>query len=315
MAVARPREPDQAATGWVAACWRGHGIKPTLPGCRKGTFGMRTGYTSPPVLLRMNKLLSAGMLLASLAGTGRAAHAQASASPGQPWGSWVILTAQLPGSAEHRWGGYVELQGRSNAVARQFFYYELKGGVSFDVDPNFAVLVGGGHYSTSDYRALDAGPLNTEKRLWQQLALTQYAKRLKLEHRYRVEQRWFSFRDDSTAFRQRMRYRLNVFFPLNKKAITTGTFFLSAYDEIFLNPRGPVFERNRVYGGVGYQFTTHLVVQLGYVHQANYNYTTTNSRLVLQNTVVKNNIVLALAYKFAHRTDAPGQERLPSQQD
>jgi hypothetical protein len=263
----------------------------------------------------MNKRCFIGLLLACLVGSTRQARAQAATSPGQPWGSWVILTAQLPGSAEHRWGGYVELQARSNALARQFFYYEVKGGASFDIDPNFTVLVGGGRYSTSDYRALDDGPLNTEKRLWEQLVLTQYAKRLKLEHRYRIEQRWFTFRDDSTAFRQRLRYRLNAFYPLNKKTVTTGTLFLSAYDEIFLNPRGPVFERNRVYGGIGYQFTKHLIAQLGYVNQANYNYATQQGQVVLQNTAAKNNLVLALTYKFAHRTDAPGQERLPSQQD
>ena len=260
----------------------------------------------------MNKLFLAGALLATLA---PAARAQTPATPGQPWGSWLILTAQLPGSAEHRWGSYVELQGRSQALARQFFYYEAKGGVSFDIDPNFTVLVGGGRYSTSDYRALEDGPLNTEKRLWEQLVLTQYSKRLKLEHRYRIEQRWFTFRDDSTAFRQRLRYRLNAFYPLNKKTITTGTFFLSAYDEIFLNPRGPVFERNRVYGGVGYQFSPHFIAQLGYVNQANYNYITRQGQPVLQNTAAKNNLVLALTYKFARKSAVPATEQLPSQQD
>ncbi|MDO7876581.1 DUF2490 domain-containing protein [Hymenobacter sp. ASUV-10] len=263
----------------------------------------------------MNKTILAGALLLALVGAAPSARAQAPLNPVQPWGSWVILTAQLPGSTEHRWGGYVEAQGRSNALARQFFYYELKGGVSFDIDPNFTFLVGGGRYSTSDYKDLDAGPLNTEKRLWEQLVLTQYSKRLKLEHRYRIEQRWFSFRDDSSSFRQRFRYRLNAFFPLNKKTITTGTLFLSAYDEIFLNPRGPVFERNRVYGGVGYQFTKHLIAQLGYVNQANYNYKTADGQFILQNTAAKNNLVLAVTYKFSHRAVPPGQERLPSQQD
>ncbi|MDJ0367850.1 DUF2490 domain-containing protein [Hymenobacter sp. H14-R3] len=262
----------------------------------------------------MTKHFWGGALLALLAGRA-AAQAPAPLNPVQPWGSWVIATVQLPGSTEHRWGGYAELQGRSDALAHRFFYYELKGGASFDIDPNFTVLIGGGRYATSDYKDLGAGPLNIEKRLWQQLILSQYSHRLKLEHRYRIEQRWFHFRDDSTAFRQRFRYRLNAFFPLNKKTITAGTLFLSAYDEIFLNPRGPVFERNRLYGGVGYQIDKHLIVQLGYVNQANYNYTNAQGQFVLQNTAAKNNLVLALTYKLAHRAVPPGQERLPSQQD
>jgi hypothetical protein len=106
------------------------------------------------------------------------------------------------------------------------------------------------------------------------------------------------------------------FLPLNHKAIEPGTVFLSAYDEIFLNPKGPVFERNRLYGGVGYQFDKHFVLQAGYVNQANYNYTATQGQFVLQNTAAKNNVVLSLTYKILHGvTDAQPTEKLPSQQD
>lgn len=255
------------------------------------------------------------MLLAALLGTAPAAHAQTPLNPVQPWGTWFIATVQLPGNVEHKWGGFAEVQARTNGLFKEYFYNELKAGVSYDLDPNFTLAVAGGRYSTSDYKDLGAGPLNTEKRLWEQLVLTQYSHRLKLEHRYRIEQRWFTFRDDSTAFRQRFRYRLNAFLPLNKKTITTGTVFLAAYDEIFLNPKGPVFERNRVYGGVGYQITPHIVVQVGYVNQANYNYTAQQGQFILQNTAAKNNIVMAFTYKLAHRAVPPGQEQLPTQQD
>ncbi|GAB3635735.1 hypothetical protein GCM10027422_13250 [Hymenobacter arcticus] len=76
-----------------------------------------------------------------------------------------------------------------------------------------------------------------------------------------------------------------------------------------------MFERNRVYGGIGYQVDKHLIVQLGYVNQANYNYANDQGQFVLQNTAAKNNVVLALTYKLAHRAVPPGQESLPSQQD
>jgi hypothetical protein len=222
---------------------------------------------------------------------------------------------QLPGSATNRWGGFAEVQVRTNAVFHQYFYNELKAGGTFDIDPNFTVGVAGGRYTTSDYQDLGAGPLNNEKRLWEQVVLTQYSHRLKLEHRYRIEQRWFTFRDDRTEFRQRFRYRLNGFFPLNSKKIEPGTVFLVAYDEIFLNPKGPVFERNRLYGGVGYQFNKHFIMQAGYVNQANYNYTANQGQFVLQNTAAKNNVVLNLTYKLLHRSAAPPTETLPSQPD
>ena len=255
----------------------------------------------------------AGLLLAL---TASSARAQTVLNPVQPWGSWLIGTVQLPGDATHKWGGFAEVQARTNAVFHQYFYNELKAGGSFDIDPNFTVAIAGGRYSTSDYQDLGAGPLNVEKRLWEQLVLTQYSHRLKIEHRYRIEQRWLEFRDGSTEFRQRLRYRFNGFLPLNHKTIGPGTFFLSAYDEIFLNPKGPVFERNRVYGGLGYQFDKHFILQAGYVNQSNYNYTATQGQFVLQNTAAKNNVVLGLTYKLLHKNaGAQPTEKLPSQQD
>ncbi len=263
----------------------------------------------------MKNAYATGLLLALLAGNTSAARAQTPANPAQPWGSWFIGTVQLPGSAEHKWGGFAEGQARTEAVFRHYFYHELKLGLSYDFDPNFTVLVGGGRYATADYRNLGAGPLNVEKRLWEQVVLTQYSSRLKLEHRYRVEQRWFNFRDDSTAFRQRLRYRLTAFLPLNAKTIAAGTVFLTAYDEIFLNPKGPVFERNRFYAGVGCQVDAHFIVQAGWVDQANFNLPAfKQGQFVPQNTSAKNNVVLALTYKLAHRAAAP-TELLPSQQD
>jgi hypothetical protein len=256
----------------------------------------------------------AGLLLAL--GAAGHAHAQTVLNPEQPWGSWLVGTVQLPGSASSRWGGFAEVQARTNGVFRQYFYSELKGGGTFDIDPNFTVGIAGGRYATSDYQDLGAGPLNSEKRLWEQIVLTQYSHRLKLEHRYRIEQRWFTFRDGRTEFRQRFRYRVNAFLPINHKKIEPGTVFLVAYNEIFLNPRGPVFERNRVYGGVGYQFNKHLFLQVGYVNQANYNYTANQGQFILQNTAAKNNIVVNMTFKILHRNaKAQPIEKLPSQPD
>lgn len=264
----------------------------------------------------IKRILILGLPLALLGSSGRPARAQTPANPAQPWGSWLITTVQLPGNADHRWGGYAEVQARTNAVFRQYFYNELKAGASYDLDRNFTVLLGGGRYATTEYQNRAAGPLNVEKRLWQQVVLTQYSSRLKLEHRYRIEQRWFRFRDDSTSFRQRFRYRLNAFLPLNHKTIGPHTVFLSAYDELFLNPKGPVFERNRIYFGAGYQFNDHLTAQLGWVNQANYNLPAfRQGEFIPQNTSAKQNVVLALAYRLAHHANAPRPERLPSQQD
>lgn len=237
-------------------------------------------------------------------------------NPVQPWGSWFIGTLLLPGSAERKWGGFAEAQARTNGVFREYFYNELKVGLSYDLDRNFTLMLAGGRYATSDYKALKDGPLNVEKRFWQQVVMSQYTHRLKLEHRYRVEERWFGYRDDSTDFRMRLRYRLNAFLPLNKPTITNQTLFLSFFDEIFLNPKGPVFERNRVYAGVGYQVNAHVTAQAGWINQANYNLPAfRQGQFIPQNTAAKNNLLLTVVYRLARRGPTPAPEQLPSQQD
>lgn len=238
--------------------------------------------------------------------------AQTSLTSPTPVGSWFIGTVQLP-TGEKKWGGFAELQARSNGPFTQYFYYELKGGVSYDIDRNFSLMMAGGQYATYDYQDLTAGPLNSEKRLWEQLIVNQYLSRLKFEHRYRVEQRWFTFRDGSQPFRNRIRYRLNTFIPLNNRTITEKTVFLSLYDEIFLNPIGPVFERNRFYAGAGYQLNSQWILQLGMVNQTNYNPATFESGVFTpQLSSGKYNVVVGLTYRLKRHSNA---EKLPSQPD
>ena len=238
-----------------------------------------------------------------------------SLTPTSPWGTWLICTIQLP-AGEKKWGGFAELQARSNDLFRQYFYNELKAGISYDIDRNFSLMVAGGHYATYDYQDLSTGPLNSEKRLWEQLIINQYLSRVKFEHRYRVEQRWFTYRDGTTPYRNRIRYRLNMFVPFNNRTITDNTVFLSVYDEIFLNPIGPTFERNRFYAGVGYQLNPQWVLQVGVVNQTNYNPATFESGVFTpQLASGKNNLVVGLTYRLKRRHDGQKLEKLPSQPD
>ena len=238
--------------------------------------------------------------------------AQTAVTPSTAWGTWLIGTIQLPGG-DTKWGGFAEVQARSNGVFNQYFYNELKGGVSYDLDRNFTLTLAGGRYATYDYQDLSAGPLNTEKRLWEQLIINQYLSRLKFEHRYRVEQRWLTFRDGADTYRSRVRYRLNMFVPLNHHTFSDKTVFLSIYNEIFLNPVGPAFERNRLYAGVGYQLNQQWILQAGLVNQTNYNAANFDQGLFTpQSNAGKNNIVLGLTYRIKRSKPS---EKLPSQPD
>ncbi len=253
------------------------------------------------------------LLLISLVSSS-VAFAQTVSQPTNTWGTWFIGTVLMPASPSTRWGGYVEVQARSNGVFNQYFYNELKGGISYDLDRDVQVMAAAGRYQTNDYQDLSTGPLNVEKRVWEQLVLNQYLDRIRFEHRYRLEQRWFDFRGNTTEFRNRFRYRLNLFIPLNSPKIGTGTVFASVYDEIFLNPKGPVFERNRLYGGLGYQFSPRWVAQVGWVNQTNYSAASfTQNQFTPIVSAGKNNLVLSVIFRIIRKSN--DAEQLPSQPD
>lgn len=179
-------------------------------------------------------------------------------------GSWTVLTTRV--TLNKKWGVYNELQLRSQSFYSDFYYHEIKGGVSYSLNKSFTFLVGIGDYQTYTNGGSFVKPLSAhETRLWEQLTMNQYLDRLKFEHRYRIEQRWFK-----TGYRNRFRYRLNAALPLNHKKMGPKTFYIASFDEIFLSDKAPFFERNRFFVGPGYQINKLLTIQPGYVYQYDY---------------------------------------------
>lgn len=101
-----------------------------------------------------------------------------------------------------------------------------------------------------------------EHRIYQQFITKQGFGRVSLLHRYRFEQRFFE--DD---FRLRLRYFLAINVALNQKTMVDKTVYLSAYNEIFVNTEQVFFDRNRIYGGVGYRFSKNFRTELGIMNQ------------------------------------------------
>jgi hypothetical protein len=124
------------------------------------------------------------------------------------------------------------------------------------------ITAGYGHIGSHVYLSEKKSPEVEEHRIWQQFITVNKVGRLKLEHRYRIEQRWIN-----KEYKNRIRYRLMAFYPINKPTIEQGTIFLGIYDEIFLNTQQNYFDRNRLYGALGYQINKLTGVQAGMLHQ------------------------------------------------
>ena len=149
----------------------------------------------------------------------------------------------------------------------------LRTGLNYHFKPNASATFGYAHIGNHVYESVRKSPETEEHRIWQQLLTTNNIGRVKFEHRYRLEERFAE-----TDFKIRFRYRLMLFVPLNRPKIETGTMYLGFYDEIFINDKATFFDRNRLYGGLGYQHADNIHFQIGVLRQE----TQTASKTFLQ---------------------------------
>jgi hypothetical protein len=179
-------------------------------------------------------------------------------------GSWNILNFNL--KLNPKWNVFMETQLRSLSFYDQFHYYEYKTGATYKIKNTVSVTTGIGSYNTYSEGGNFENPIqNKEIRTWLQLSMKNDLDFVVLEHRYRAEQRF-----TSNGYRNRFRYRIGAIVPINNKQIVPKTFYVSAWNEIFFTDLEPYFERNRMFVGLGYEFSKQLAVQTGYIHQFDY---------------------------------------------
>lgn len=144
-------------------------------------------------------------------------------------------------------------------------YYEIKGGIGYNLTKNNKPFIGIGRYGNYKNRIMD----KEEFRLWLQDVIDVKAGKFKFENRFRAEKSWFYEPvKDVYSDRIRLRYRLNISVPLNAEAVKPGTVFANAYDEVFfITTEKPLFARNRVFGGFGYQIDENFGIASGYLWQ------------------------------------------------
>jgi hypothetical protein len=184
-------------------------------------------------------------------------------------GGWYIVNMNY--HLNDKFVLYGEVQARSQHLADDFFYHELKAGASYNLSSGQSVFIGVGNYETYTFPGNFKKPVAVnENRIWEQFTMSHYINRVKFEHRYRIEQRWLN-----GDYANRFRYRLSATIPINHATVTNNTLFAFTFDELFFTDKPPYFLRNRIYGGLGYQFNKHITVQTGFIRQ--YDYRTTDN--------------------------------------
>lgn len=177
-------------------------------------------------------------------------------------GNWLIYIGNK--KLNSKWNIHNEVQYRNYNAVGDLEQLLLRTGVGYNLsENNDNILLGYGYILSENYVGDSDDKISiNEHRIFQQFTTKQKVGSVGLSHRYRFEQRFVE--DD---FKMRFRYFLGINVPLQYKEDAKNPLYLSFYNEIFLNTKSSVFDRNRVFGGLGYKFSDNLRMELGYMNQ------------------------------------------------
>ena len=177
-------------------------------------------------------------------------------------GNWLIYIGSK--KVNEKWNIHNEVQYRNYNSIGDLEQLLLRTGVGYNLsENNNNLLLGYGYILSQNYAANGTDKFDVnEHRIFQQFTTKQKLGRVGLSHRYRFEQR---FVED--AYKMRFRYFLSLNIPLAKKEVENPKYYLSAYNEIFLNSKSTIFDRNRVNGGIGYKLNAKVRIEAGYMNQ------------------------------------------------
>lgn len=203
-------------------------------------------------------------------------------------GGWYMFTFNKD-FAESRFGFQGDVQYRTWDGSGDLEQLLLRGGITYR--PNALpgkYTLGLANITSGQFG--DSKQTRTENRTYQEAVIPQRVG-LKgfLRHRFRFEQRWVNGQD----FRTRFRYALFANVPLNRSDLSPGAFYLALYNEVFINGERDIgggaevdfYDRNRLYGALGYKFSDSGQIQVGYMQQHT-------------NIVKKGQFQLSLNYNF-----------------
>lgn len=175
---------------------------------------------------------------------------------------------------------YGEYQWRREGPIQHWQQSLARAGVQYHFNRNVSALLGYGYIITYPYGDYPAGPHTIpEHRIFEQLSWNDNRGRISLNHRFRLEQRFLGQVDQKADEKEvqrynylnRFRYQLRAQMPINRKAMSDKTWYVAAYDEIFIgfgpNVNQNIFDQNRIGLLLGYQLNKTLRLEGGFFNQ------------------------------------------------
>lgn len=176
------------------------------------------------------------------------------------FGNWLIYIGSK--KLNDTWNIHNEVQYRNYNFIGDLEQLLLRTGLGYTFNEGKSnILIGYGYILSENYLDNSTEKVSVnEHRIFQQFTSKQKIGVVGLSHRYRFEQRFVE-----SDYKLRFRYFLSANIPLTNKE--NNKLYLSAYNEIFLNTESNVFDRNRVYAGLGYRINTNIKMEAGYMNQ------------------------------------------------
>lgn len=195
-------------------------------------------------------------------------------------GNWFLYFGNQ--KISNRWNWHNEVQYRNYNFAGDLEQLLLRTGIGYNLsENNNNVLLGYAYVHSEPYIAgTDEKSSTNEHRIFQQFITKEKFGRVNIQHRYRFEQRFVE-----EDFKMRARYFLSLNVPINKKEMEKNAIYASAYNEIFINTEANYFDRDRIYGGLGYCFNNNFKVEAGVMTQILSNSSRTQFQIIFFNSL------------------------------
>ena len=177
-------------------------------------------------------------------------------------GNWFIYLGSQ--AINKKWNWHNEVQYRNYNFIGDLQQLLLRTGIGYNLsENNNNLLLGYAYINSQRYLPNGTDKVNSnEHRLYQQFITKQNYNRFYIQHRYRIEERFLP-----TNFQMRARYFLALNVHFTEKKMVKNAFYASAYNEIFLNTKGDIFDRNRFYTGIGYVINKNMKAEIGFMAQ------------------------------------------------
>lgn len=177
-------------------------------------------------------------------------------------GNWLIYFGDL--KIKSKWNLHHEIQYRNFNYLGDTEQLLIRFGLGYQIKEKWNFLMGYGYIYNEPYLSDGETKTNSvEHRVFQQNINKINYKRLYTVHRLRLEERFMV-----NNFSLRFRYFLLLNVPITKSTMENNTFYYSMYNEIFLgNSKNELFDRNRLYAGLGYKQNNHFRYEIGAMSQ------------------------------------------------